>query len=122
LLIGDKIWRDVAPIELHAFGVFPFEPQALAFLDRDHSVRADSVHRIGQQASDLRVVGGDCRDLLDVPPTFDGRGEAPRVSTSTCHPPATSAVFVAACLSSWAPMFWKGLCNSISLATSCHHA
>jgi hypothetical protein len=31
--------------------------------------------------------------------------------------PATSAVLVAACLSIWAPMFWKWLSSSISLAT-----
>src|SRR5215204_2279587 len=31
--------------------------------------------------------------------------------------PATSFVFVAACLSIWAPMFWKWFSSSISLAT-----
>src|SRR5207253_7475512 len=31
--------------------------------------------------------------------------------------PATSLVFVAACLSIWAPMFWKWFSSSISLAT-----
>jgi len=57
LRIGNEVRADVAAVELHAFGVFDLEAQALAFLDGDDAVFADLVHGLGQDAADFGVVG-----------------------------------------------------------------
>ena len=72
LHVADEVRRDVAAVELHALGVFDLDLQALAFLDGDHAVMADLLHRLGQQLADLRVVGGDRGDVLDVALPVDG--------------------------------------------------
>ncbi len=48
-LFGDEVMRKVATIELHAFDPLLFGLQALAFIDRDHAVFANFVHRVSQQ-------------------------------------------------------------------------
>ncbi|SDF94866.1 hypothetical protein SAMN05216337_10931 [Bradyrhizobium brasilense] len=64
LRIGDKIGRDVAAVELHAFDDFELGVEALGFLDRDHSLVANLLHCIGEEASDLLVtIGRDRSDL-----------------------------------------------------------
>src|SRR3954447_23724830 len=65
--VGHEVRRDVAPVELHALGVFLLEAQALAFLDGHDAVLADLVHDLGDDLADLRIGGrdgGDGRDLL----------------------------------------------------------
>ena len=67
--VGHEVGRDVAPVELHALGVFLLEAQALALLDGDDAVLADLVHHLGDDLADLRIRGadgGDGRDLLAV--------------------------------------------------------
>src|SRR2546425_4736372 len=46
--------------------LFPYTTLFRSLLDGDHTVPADLVHRFGQQAADLRIVGRDGRDVLDV--------------------------------------------------------
>src|SRR5450759_1133487 len=65
--IGHEVGRDVAPVELHALGVFLLQAEGLAFLDRDDAVLADLVHDLGNDVADFRLGGrnrGDGRDLL----------------------------------------------------------
>ena len=65
---GHKVGRQIAAIELHAFDPLDLGLHALAFLDRHHSVLADSVHRIRDQFPDLWIViarnRGDLGHLL----------------------------------------------------------
>ena len=55
--VGHEVGRDVAPVELHALGVFLLEAERLAFLDGDDAVLADLVHDLGDDLADLRVGG-----------------------------------------------------------------
>ena len=65
--IGDEIGRDVAAVELHALDHFELGLERLCFLDRDHALVADLLHRIGNETTDLRVtVGRDSADLGDL--------------------------------------------------------
>src|SRR3954471_12331064 len=64
--IGDEVRRQVAAIELHAFDHFQRGLERARFLDRDHAVLADLVHRVGDDLADrLVVVGRDGADLRD---------------------------------------------------------
>ncbi len=65
--VGHEVGRDVAPVELHALGVFLLETERLAFLDRDDAVLADLVHDLGDDFADFgigRADGGHGGDLL----------------------------------------------------------
>ena len=67
--VGHEVGRDVAPVELHALGVFLLEADRLAFLDGDDAVLADLVHDLGDELADLGIGGADGghgRDLLAV--------------------------------------------------------
>ena len=67
--VGHEVGRDVAPVELHALGVFLLEAERLAFLDGDDAVLADLVHDLGDELADLGIGGADGghgRDLLAV--------------------------------------------------------
>ena len=64
--IGDEIRRQVAAIELHAFDDLERGLERLRFLDRDHAVLADLLHRFGDDPADrLVVVRRDRADLRD---------------------------------------------------------
>src|SRR5882762_6487667 len=74
--IGDEVRREVAAVELHAVDRLQRGLEALGFLDRDHAVLADLVHRIGDLVADFGVaVGGNRGDLLDVFPARRGHGD-----------------------------------------------
>src|SRR5690606_21867518 len=66
--VGDEVRRDVALVELHAFGELEFQAEGLAVLDGDHAVLADLLHRLGDHLADGLVVvrrdGGDVGDLV----------------------------------------------------------
>ena len=64
--VGHEVRRDVAPVELHALGVFLLEAEALALLDGDDAVLADLVHHLGDDLADLGIGGGDGRDGGDL--------------------------------------------------------
>jgi hypothetical protein len=65
--VGDEIGAEIAAVELHALDRFQLGGEALGFLDRDHALIADLVHRLGQNAADLLVAigrdGGNLRDF-----------------------------------------------------------
>jgi hypothetical protein len=64
--IGHEVGRQVAAIELHAFDDFERRLERARFLDRDHAVLADLVHRVSDDLADrLVVVGRDGADLGD---------------------------------------------------------
>ena len=65
--VGHEVGADVAPIELHALGVFLVEADRLTFLDGDDTVLADLVHDLGDELADGGIGRGDSghsRDLL----------------------------------------------------------
>ena len=65
--VGDEIGREVAAVELHAFDDLELGLHALGFLDRDHAVLADLVHRLGDHVADRFVaIGRDRSDLGDL--------------------------------------------------------
>ena len=64
--VGHEVGRDVAPVELHALGVFLLEAEALALLDGDDAVLADLVHHLGDDLADLGIRGGDGGDGRDL--------------------------------------------------------
>src|SRR5213079_1199443 len=67
--IGDEVRREVAAVELHAVYRLQRGLEALGFLDRDHAVLTDLVHRVGDLVADFSVaVGRNRGDLLDVLP------------------------------------------------------
>ena len=53
---GDEIRRDEAAIELHPFDDFKGRLGRLRFLDRDHALASDLVHRLRHQFADRRIV------------------------------------------------------------------
>src|SRR4029450_195699 len=65
--IGDEIGREIAAVELHAFDDIQLRLHALGFLDGDHAVLADAVHRLGDHVADrLVAVRRDRADLGDL--------------------------------------------------------
>gem|GEM_PF-3930239 len=67
LRIRDEIGREIAAVELHALHSLEFGRKALGFLDGDHALVADLLHRLGENAADFLVaVRGDGRDLGDL--------------------------------------------------------
>ena len=64
--VGHEVRREVAPVELHALGVFLLEAEPLAFLDGDDAVLADLVHHLGDDLADFGIRGGDGRDGRDL--------------------------------------------------------
>ena len=55
--VGHEVRREVAPVELHALGVFLLEAERLALLDGDDAVLADLVHHLGDDLADFRIRG-----------------------------------------------------------------
>ncbi len=53
--IGHHVARDVATVELHAFGVLFLEGHALRLFDGDDAILADLLHHLGDQLTDLTV-------------------------------------------------------------------
>ena len=72
--VGHEVRRDVAPVELHALGVFLLEAERLALLDGDDAVLADLVHHLGDDLADLGIRRGDRRDGRDLLAGLDGTG------------------------------------------------
>ena len=72
--VGHEVRRDVAPVELHALGVFLLEAERLALLDGDDAVLADLVHHLGDDLADLGIRRGDRRDGRDLLAGLDGAG------------------------------------------------
>ena len=65
--VGDEVGREVAAVELHALDDLELELERLRFLDRDHALVADLLHRLGDLLADhLLAVGGDRADLGDL--------------------------------------------------------
>src|SRR5581483_7639706 len=65
--VSDKIWRQVALVELHAFDHFEGGVDRLCLLNGDGSIFADLVHRVGVNPANIGVpVGRNRRDLLDL--------------------------------------------------------
>src|SRR5665213_1491331 len=67
LRIGHEVRREIAAVELHAVDRLERGLEAASFLDRDHAILADLLHRFGDQITDfLVVVRGDAADLRDL--------------------------------------------------------
>src|SRR6476659_5490329 len=68
LRIRDEVRGEIAAVELHAVDRLERGLEPACFLDRDHAILADLLHRLGDQIADLAVVvrgdGTDLRDLL----------------------------------------------------------
>jgi hypothetical protein len=60
--VGHEVLRQVALVELHAFGELELGAHGLGLVDGDHTVLADLVEGLGDQLADLRIAGGDGRD------------------------------------------------------------
>ena len=74
--VGHEVGRQVALVELHAFGVFEDGLGALAFIDGDDAFLADLFHGVGHQVADVFVaVGGDGGDALVVLAALDLLGQ-----------------------------------------------
>ena len=56
--VGDKIGRDIAAIELHTLDHIELGLQALGLFDRDHTLIADLVHRLGNHFADFAITIG----------------------------------------------------------------
>src|SRR5438034_3778196 len=64
--VGDEVWAEIAPIELHPLDDLEGGLEALRLLDGDDAVLADLLHRLGDDLADgLVVVGGNRADLGD---------------------------------------------------------
>ena len=63
--IGDHIGRNVAAVELHAFGEFQFGQHGLCFFNGHDAVFADFVDGFGDQVADHFVGRGNGADLGD---------------------------------------------------------
>ncbi len=72
--VGHEVRREVAPVELHALGVFLLEAQALALFDGDDAVLADLVHHLGDDLADLCIGRADRRDGRDLLAVVHGPG------------------------------------------------
>ena len=70
--VGDEVGADVAPVELHALGVFLVEADRLTFLDGDDTVLADLVHDLGDELADRGVGGADGGHGGDLLARLDG--------------------------------------------------
>ena len=66
LRVGDEVRRDVALVELEAFGELQLKAHRRRLLDGDHTVLADLGERLGDQLADLGVLRGDRRDVRDL--------------------------------------------------------
>jgi hypothetical protein len=65
--VGDEVGREIAAVELHALDEVEFGVQRFGFLDRDHALVADLLHRLGQHPPDFGIaVRGDGADLGDL--------------------------------------------------------
>ncbi len=66
--VGDEVRRDVAAVELHPFDHFELGLQGLRFLDGNHALVADLLHRIGEKLPDFGIAvrrdRANLRDLL----------------------------------------------------------
>src|ERR1700681_4332061 len=59
-IFSPSIVSPLAAIELHAFDGLELELERLRFLDRDHALIADLLHRLGDLLADHRLaIGGD---------------------------------------------------------------
>ena len=58
-----EIGREIAAVELHAVHGFQLRGHGLRFLDRDHAILADLLHRFGDHVTDggIAVGGNPCR-------------------------------------------------------------
>ena len=56
--IGDEVGGDVATVELHALDHVEFGFERLCFLDRNHALVADLLHRVGEELADFGVAIG----------------------------------------------------------------
>src|SRR5712671_2007210 len=64
--VGDKVGRDIAAVELHAFDDLEFGLERLGFFNRDDALVADLLHGVGEELTDFHVaIGGDSADLGD---------------------------------------------------------
>src|SRR5581483_2240920 len=64
--IGDKVRREIAAVELHAFDDFQLGFEGLGFLDGDDAILADLLHRFCDDAADrLVIVRRDRANLSD---------------------------------------------------------
>ena len=64
--VGHEVGREVALVELHAFGELQVHAEGVGFLDVDHAVLADLLDGVGDDVADLAVVGGDGGHAGDV--------------------------------------------------------
>ena len=65
--IGHKIRADIAAVELHAFDDLELGRQRFGFLNSDHALIADLLHRLGHHAPDFDItIGADRGDLGDL--------------------------------------------------------
>src|SRR5450759_2603029 len=65
--VGHEVWREAALVELHALGELELGDRGLGLLDRDDTILADLVERLGDKPTDDRVLrreGGDLCDLF----------------------------------------------------------
>src|SRR5712675_517939 len=64
--VGNKVGRDVAAVELHAFDDLKLGLERLGFFNRDDALVADLLHGVGKELADFGVaVGRDGADLGD---------------------------------------------------------
>src|SRR6267143_979579 len=64
--VGDKVGRDVAAVELHAFDDLEFGLERLGFFNRDDALVADLLHGVGEEFADFGIaIGGNGADLSD---------------------------------------------------------
>ena len=61
LRVGDHVRRDVALVELHAFGELELDAHRLGLFDGDDAVLADLAERLGDELADRGVLRGDRR-------------------------------------------------------------
>ena len=86
LRIGDEVGREIAAVELHALDHVEDGLHALGFLDGDHALLADLLHRLGEHLADGGVVvGRDRPDLRDLVRVARGLGELLQVLDDRLH-------------------------------------